>query len=424
MPELPTPKQPLHENRKDWYPYYAGFTESFVTAVLEEHFPGRSNILDPWNGSGTTTAVAARRGIKCTGIDINPAMTVISKARLTPNSIKESLYPLALEIVEASARKEPAERSWEPLSRWLRAPAVTQFRQIQSAIHHVLLDSTITQTDLANQTSETVASLPILPCFFYAALFASARDVMKAFRSTNPTWIRYPASPQMKLNPSSGTIVASFLMRVEYLADRLHTPSEVTGDTVRFETGSLLRVKTRGRFDACLTSPPYATRVDYIKSTLAELSVLGMSEDAISRLRSDITGTPVVRSFKRQSQGYQSTTARELIERVARHPSHGSRSYYAPWLEKYVRELEASLVVITSHLNRGGRIGILVQDSHYKSEKIDLQSIVAETLVAIGLKPIGRTDFQVRHSMARMNPTSREHLKRMGSTETLLVYDK
>ena len=69
-------------------------------------------------------------------------------------------------------------------------------------------------------------------------------------------------------------------------------------------------------------------------------------------------------------------------------------------------------------------LGSSFRTHHLQERKIDLQAIVAQTLESIGLKSIGRFDFQVRHSMARMNPTSREHLKRMGSTETLLVYDK
>jgi hypothetical protein len=424
MPELPTPKQPQPEHLKDWYPYYAGYTEAFASAVLEEHFTKAASIFDPWNGSGTTTAAAAQREIKCIGIDINPVMTVISRARVTPSSVRESLRPIALEIVDVSTRCVPPSRASEPLGRWLRAPAVAQFRQLQSAIHHVLMDSTISEMDLVNRTSEAVADLPILPCFFYAALFASARDVLKPFRSTNPTWIRYPASPQMKLNPSAESIVTAFLTRVEYLTKRLRTPTDVLGNNVRFETGSLQGFRTRIRYDGCLTSPPYATRVDYVKSTLAELSVLGVSQDAIIKLRSDITGTPIVKSFVRPTQTLQSTTARRLISAVAKHPSHGSKNYYTPWLEKYICDLEKSLATISDLLNRKGRIAILVQDSHYKSEKIDLQAIVGETLEANGLSPIQRIDFRVRHSMASMNPASRKHPKRMGSTESLLIYDK
>ena len=48
MPELPTPKQPQNENRKDWYPYYAGFTESFVAATLEQHFSGSPELTLEW----------------------------------------------------------------------------------------------------------------------------------------------------------------------------------------------------------------------------------------------------------------------------------------------------------------------------------------------------------------------------------------
>jgi hypothetical protein len=59
--KLVSPKQPPSRSKRDWYPYYAGFTEEFVEAVLAEHLIDCGPILDPWSGTGTTTAACVKR---------------------------------------------------------------------------------------------------------------------------------------------------------------------------------------------------------------------------------------------------------------------------------------------------------------------------------------------------------------------------
>ncbi|QND75155.1 DNA methyltransferase [Tardiphaga robiniae] len=94
---VPSPKRRTSvESFTKLFPYYAGFPESFVRAVLgsEAIKPG-SLIYDPWNGSGTTTSVASEMGLPSIGIDINPVMVIVAKARLLPRSELFSLRPLA-----------------------------------------------------------------------------------------------------------------------------------------------------------------------------------------------------------------------------------------------------------------------------------------------------------------------------------------
>jgi DNA modification methylase len=51
--------------------YYAGFSEAFVDyAIKNSVLKEGALILDPWNGSGTTTAVATRKNL--TGVTRNP----------------------------------------------------------------------------------------------------------------------------------------------------------------------------------------------------------------------------------------------------------------------------------------------------------------------------------------------------------------
>ncbi|MBC1345222.1 site-specific DNA-methyltransferase, partial [Listeria welshimeri] len=55
------------------YKYYAGFSDQFVLDTLSYSDLHEMTVLDPWNGSGTTSRIASQLGArKIVGLDINP----------------------------------------------------------------------------------------------------------------------------------------------------------------------------------------------------------------------------------------------------------------------------------------------------------------------------------------------------------------
>ena len=61
-----------------WYRYYAGYSAGFVEQALKESAEAAQLVLDPWNGTGTTTVVAASMNVRAVGFDVNPALVVVS----------------------------------------------------------------------------------------------------------------------------------------------------------------------------------------------------------------------------------------------------------------------------------------------------------------------------------------------------------
>ena len=138
-----------------------------------------------------------------------------------------------------------------------------------------------------------------------------------------------------------------------YLSSRLKVTSADPNELVSIRTGRASVILAEDQsFDACLTSPPYATRIDYVKGSVPELSILGLSARAIAGLRQQTTGTPVVRGVNR-AEGGMPEEAEELVMRVAHHESHGSASYYAPWLRNYLTEIHEVLQLIATRVKPG-----------------------------------------------------------------------
>jgi hypothetical protein len=209
---------------------------------------------------------------------------------------------------------------------------------------------------------------------------------------------------------------------VSYLAGRLTVTSDASAERVAIRTRSALHLAGSALYDACLTSPPYATRVDYPRAMLAELSVLGLAPNQVDALRRATTGTPTVRGAVPKIKLRLPRTATAVIEHVASHGSHGSSSYYAPWITNYFVDLQASLVRIDNAVTKQGRIGLVVQDSFYKAVHLDLQTVVEEAMADVGRRLVCRDDYAVRHLMARMNPAARRHLETRTNYESLLVF--
>ena len=419
-----SPKQPPSLKKRDWYPYYAGFNEAFVHAVVATHLNDATKILDPWSGSGTTTAACIKRGLSSTGIDINPALTVIARARLLPLVSPVALTRRATEILSAAAGTPSEVHPKDLLSDWIQPSALCRIRAIQIAIHRTLLSSQ--QEPRLPSTVGTIDNLPDETCFYYSALFIVVRNLLSRFRSSNPMWLKLPRSQRHRICPTWTTISARFAAAVRYLGDRLSPRRENMPNAWReLRTGTATDLPFFDlEFDGILTSPPYATRLDYVMGTIPELAVLGADQEFISKLRRQMTGTPVVRHSTTADTDLLSKCGTQILECIATHPSKGSRTYYLPWLRNYFIDLQGGLLEIDRTVAKQGKICLVVQDSYYKEKRIDLQRIVTEMLQSQGRTRQFRYDYTVRNprSYLRQSYIGNNAALEQCAQESLLVF--
>ena len=108
-----------------WYRYYAGYSAGFVEQALKESAATAKLVLDPWNGTGTTTVVAASKNIPAIGFDVNPALVVVSRARLLGAGVWASIDPLGEDVVAHAASVELDD---DPLRFWFTQQAASSIR--------------------------------------------------------------------------------------------------------------------------------------------------------------------------------------------------------------------------------------------------------------------------------------------------------
>ncbi|WP_145925347.1 DNA methylase [Bordetella sp. H567] len=410
---------------KKIFPYYAGYSFTFADSLLQSMRLGPGSLLlDPWNGSGTSTMAAATQGIRATGFDLNPAMVVVAKASLVSNLDIDSLKPLGKAIaLDAYQANDDLRGQSDPLEQWFAPSSARSFRAISNKIFRTLVKEDGDPIDSDYQGIATKATP--LAAFFYVSLFRAARRLLLEYIPSNPTWIKKPAAPNRRKMPSAEKIRSIFLEEaaqlVSILQGRDGEVSEHPHIDLRIGNAESMDLAT-GSVDAIITSPPYCTRIDYAVATSIELAVLGCSGDQYDLLRRTLTGTSTVPKKVIDPIAAWGGTCNSFLDKVAAHESKASKSYYLKSHIQYFDSLNKSINEISRVLRPTGRAVLVVQDSYYKDVLNDVPKIVDEMASQSGLRLERRENFVSLKNMARINRESRKYGANRPATESVLSF--
>jgi SAM-dependent methyltransferase len=414
--------------RFGWYQYYAGYSPSFVQDALafSAAEAGVAQILDPWNGSGTTTQVSARNGFDSVGFDLNPVMVIVAKARTLHPNIQRSLTSLLEEILLRAGAIDQGFDD-EPLVKWLSVETAKWIRRIEFALQLILVDPK-KQARLAALPS--LDNISALAAFFYVVLFRLLRQILKPFRSSNPTWIKGAAAIEERIHVSRKDLTSILRAQVAQMAgdlaaESLWVPTERVPH-IRLDVASSLSLPLADNsVQVVVTSPPYCTRIDYVVKTGPELALLGLADrGTIHDLRDRMIGTPTIVKGSLEPSKEWGKACLGLLTRVSRHKSRASKSYYLKTQIQYFDGLYKSLGEINRTLAKWGECFFVVQDSYYKEIHMDLAQILKEMGRSLGWEHDMRRDFASSRTMVRVNSGARVYGKPRLAVESVLHFTK
>jgi len=428
--DIPSPKQ-TRSNRIGWdafFPYYAGYPASFASAVIgSARLPADALVLDPWNGSGTTTQVASRLGLRTVGCDINPVMVVVSRARCLQPADGDSIGPIAAKVVAQALDRSHALTDEDPLLGWFDIPSAENIRCVEMSIREHLLGAWTLRPDGTH--FECMSSLAAT---FYVALFLTCRSLVSGFQSSNPTWLRKRKAEEPRLAIEREALVGAFKKCLDamesQLAAALSEPTLALREAGTIEirlTDSTEATLAQESVDFVLTSPPYCTRIDYTAATRIELAIvaplLDTSPKELSRRMIGSTRVPVADIAPDPLWGH---TCNSFLEAVKAHKSKASGGYYLKTHLDYFEKLSRSIGQIKTALKPGGVAVLVVQDSYYKDVHNDLPTVVSEMGELAGLDLRGSKEFRLARSMSGVNPYTRVYKRRPGAVETVLCFER
>lgn len=415
------------ENQENLFPYYAGFSSKFVSEILESSgLNNNMTVVDPWNGSGTTTTTASSRGVRAYGYDLNPVMVIAAKANLLKDSELSSITPLAYDIISRAEHitdvSALALDDDDSLNIWFLPSYARGFRKIEMAVQKILVDATHYRSLTENGN---VDDLSCLASFYYVALFRCIRKFLVPFNTSNPTWIKVPHQSK-RLRPSFHAIVETFKSEVDLMKslNRKAMEGNLTTASVKISSSCLLP-EASNFADLVITSPPYCTRIDYAIATMPELTLLGYKyPDAFNMLRRELIGSSMVpKEYPSQSLAWGGT-CNAFLEKISRHNSKASGTYYLKNHLQYFNSIFKSVSEIARTLAPQGGCIMVVQDSYYKDIHNNLSKIMIEMGDACGLNFKRREDFFADKNMARINPKAKKYRVKSDVTESVICFQK
>lgn len=415
----------LLPGRSEWYPYYAGYSLEFVNSCLTTVTRDDVTIFDPWCGSGTTVQVAYEKGLHGIGIDINPAMVVVSNARLLCGKSLPSLMPLAQEITaRTSIYKLESPQNNDALLQWFTPKATSRLRNLQKAIQKLLINP---ETTKHNTLAENCDKLSDLASFFLVCLFRTARTLARGHRTSNPTWTKSTAKAN-RVAPTTTKIKTAFIGELTSMIDNFNfqfsCPIRSISCTNNILLGDSQSIKLpTSSIDMIVTSPPYCTRIDYAYSTRIELAILGLNDHGFRLLREETIGSTVIRN--NAAQEVPSTEANKVVKMIRDHHSKGASNYYAKQYAEYFTMISNSITEISRVTKKHGQVIFVVQDSFFKGRIIDLSKICTQLFNNAEFTLETRKDWPVSTNLVNINSKARKYIKNTDTaTESVLHYRK
>lgn len=407
-----------------FFPYYAGYPEQFARTVLASaNLSKTALVVDPWNGSGTTTFSASQLGITSQGFDINPVMLIVARARLLPRTEADSLEPLARDIVKALRGNRHKVKPGDPLLNWFTLPTAALVRALERRIRERFLgDMTLSTTGLKLENISGLAAT------FYVALFSVCRRLAAAYQSSNPTWLRKPREGERRIATARERMLNMFVNNLKLMAAALAerpTQNEKIVDVDLWIADTTSLQLKENKIDLILTSPPYCTRLDYAAATRIELALLhpllDLKMEDLGRRMIGSTRVPTEKIISKEQWG---STCSRFLKAVKKHPSKASDGYYYKTHLDYFDKMHRSLSSLAGALKDGGKAILVVQDSYYKDVHNDLAAIITDMGKSTDLHLGRRIDFHISRSMAGVNPHSRTYRKVSTAVESVLCFQK
>ena len=238
-------KLPIHR----WYRYTAGFSGAWVGQLLEqEKINGRSRVLDPFAGSGTVLVEAMMHSYDSYGIESNPYVFKIAKAKLEWKAIDIDYLHKALIDVVKKAKVDD-----------VRYPA--------------LIERCFSAENLNKLTSLKKAYAEIEDTRVKDMVWFIITSILRSCSFVGTAQWQYIQPKKTKANVLDPYF--AFRKKVSEIIEDIQKSSDNFGNSVRSlilkEDSRDIKGVPDGWADLVVTSPPYANNYDYADAMRFEM---------------------------------------------------------------------------------------------------------------------------------------------------------
>lgn len=244
---------PVHR----WFKYSAGFSALWVRDLLQRaRAEGHSTVLDPFMGSGTVVLEGERGNFEALGLERQPFVLRVARAKLAWRSDARTFQQLARQVLQ---------RADEVLSP-------VKLDRYPELIHRCFSTEALQELDALRTSWAEVDDGCSASELVWLTLVAILRDCSGVGTAQSqyvlPNQTRRIAGTPLTLFAKKARMVA------EDMLVRQTKPTGVPGVALDDDARTCSRIPS-GWAHLIITSPPYANNFDYADATRLEMSFLG-----------------------------------------------------------------------------------------------------------------------------------------------------
>ncbi|MDQ7799609.1 MAG: DNA methyltransferase [Candidatus Edwardsbacteria bacterium] len=366
--------------RHRWYYYKEGFSPNIVKKAIEQTDIVRGElIIDPFNGSGTTTLTASLMGHSSVGIEVNPFTSFLSDTKTKNVDISElsNSESKLLKSVEKGDRSPLLGYSTfsktKVLDKWLFNDSVL------NAFEGGWLES----NSIPGYNSRKLVRL---------ALITAAMQNCNAKRDGK--CLRYRENwKDNKFNKS--TFIETLRRNLANIkTDIKNTPIQAQSEIIKGDCRVILKKKNEiNKFKLCITSPPYLNTFDYTDIYRPEL-FLGKfinNSKQLYKLRLETVRSHVQAKWFKPTQNDFGLLYQQTMKYINENEANLMDKNIPIMIQAYFEDMLNILILLKRRAAEGAQIWFVVSNSAYAGHEVPVDLIIGDLATQAGwyLKEIG-----------------------------------
>ena len=385
-----------HSGRHGWLRLTPAYSLRLVSDILTASDKG-IRVLDPFSGTGTTPLCAAYAGDNGTGVEINPFLAWLGKAKLaryTPSCVRDTREALSELISQA---KEGDSKSASPpamhnLYRWWDPGPLDFLCRFKAA-----LDNVAAKGNAARDLLSVVFCRLVIK--FSNAAFNHQSMSFKDRAGKGSSYQRQG----LLFNTEPDHAESARVEGRHVIGSAADNPSG-TGIIVAGDSRSV-STAVAGKYDLLITSPPYPNRISYIRELRPYMYWLGYIEtgrDAGEMDWSAIGGTWGIATsrlaeWQRSSDGFYPRYFDELLSKIG-HSDNKSGALLSNYVAKYFEDMWQHIKDVYEVMATGATVHYIVGNSTFYQVLVPVEQLFAEMLTEAGFRNASIKRIRKRNS--------------------------
>lgn len=276
------PEYPLHRV----YMYPASFTQYAVRYVIQFHGIGSQIVLDPFAGSGTVCVEAWLRGLRSACMDLNPLLDIFVRAKIYKGNFNDIVETARLVTADDPGCRDCPR--WSRIGNWYHPRILEELCRLKCSLLSII-----------DRKEDDKLGAILLLAFLKTARHLSYTDpvIPKLYRPKKRPWRKEELIQSILSSNSIRKSVNDFFMKnidsiAKLVAKSQRVLSYITtgSDPLLFSRVDVINDANKlvkyqiTRYDLVITSPPYISAHEYIRSFKLELAWLNYTDDDLRSL--------------------------------------------------------------------------------------------------------------------------------------------